>query len=299
MDLTNLRAVGHGLGQLAGVAEPASEHDRHVGVAAPDGFVKSAIRKDLSVAVRAWRIWVLLGTNDIRQRYRRSSLGQFWITASLAVLVIGLGVLYSAIFNQPIHEYLPYVATGFVVWSLISGMITEGCTTFLEAEGYAKQLTLPLSVYVLRTLFRVLFTFAHNMIIVPVVWLIFLVPIGWAFLLFIPGLFLVALNGLWMMLLIGTLSTRFRDLPQIISSVMQVIFFLTPIMFRSDQLPTAGRIAMQLNPFAALLSLVRDPLIGRVPTAFDYELVIGLLFVGWAVGLPIYGRFRTRITYWL
>jgi len=70
-------------------------------------------------------------------------------------------------------------------------------------------------------------------------------------------------------------------------------------MFRSDQLPTVGRIAMQLNPFAALLALVRDPLIGRIPTAFDYELVIGLLLVGWAVALPIYGRYRTRITYWL
>jgi ABC-type polysaccharide/polyol phosphate export permease len=174
MDVTNLRvAAGHSFGQVAGVADPASEHDKHVRIAAPSGIVRDVIRKDLVNGLSAWRIWVLLGTNDIRQRYRRSTLGPFWITASIAVLVIGLGVLYSAIFNQPIKEYLPYVATGFVVWSLISGMINEGCTTFLDAEGYAKQLTLPLSVYVLRTLFRNLFTFAHNLIIVPFVWLIF------------------------------------------------------------------------------------------------------------------------------
>ena len=181
---------------------------------------------------------------------------------SIAILVLGLGILYSAIFNQPIKEYLPYVAAGFVVWSLITGMITEGCTTFLEAEGYAKQLTLPLSVYVLRTWFRNLFTFAHNLIIVPLVWLIFFVPIGWSCLLVIPGVLLIAANGLWVMLLLGTLSARFRDLTQIVSSVMQVVFFLTPVMFRSDQLPTAGRRAMDFNPFAALLALARDPLIG-------------------------------------
>jgi ABC-type polysaccharide/polyol phosphate export permease len=299
MSVANLRSLDHSLGKVSDVVDLPTGQGKHAGVVSVATTAKNAITKDLLHGLSAWRIWVLLGTNDIRNRYRRSTLGPFWITASIAALVIGLGVLYSAIFNQPIHEYLPYVATGFVVWSLISGMITEGCTTFLEAEGYAKQLTLPLSVYVLKTLFRNLFTFAHNLIIVPVVWLTFLVPIGWAFLLFIPGLFLVALNGFWMMLLIGTLSTRFRDLPQIVSSVMQVIFFLSPIMFRSDQLPTAGRIAMQLNPFAALLALARDPLIGRVPTAFDYELVIGLLLVGWAVALPIYGRYRTRITYWL
>jgi ABC-type polysaccharide/polyol phosphate export permease len=298
MDVANLRAFDGSLSK-ADVAGPPNDQSEHIGGATVTGIVRNAIRKDLLHALRAWRIWILLGTNDIRQRYRRSTLGPFWITASIAVLVIGLGVLYSAIFNQPIKEYLPYVASGFVVWSLIAGMITEGCTTFLEAEGYAKQLTLPLSVYVLRTLFRNLFTFAHNLIIVPFVWLIFLVPIGWASLLGIPGILLIALNGFWIVLLLGTLSARFRDLPQIVSSVMQVIFFLTPVIFRSDQLSTTAHAAMDLNPFAALLALVRDPLVGRVPTAFEYELVIGVLLFGWALALPIYARFRTRITYWL
>lgn len=298
MDVANLRAFDDSLSK-ADVAAPPSDQGEPIGVATVTGIVRNAIRKDLLHGLRAWRIWILLGTNDIRQRYRRSTVGPFWITASIAVLVIGLGVLYSAIFNQPIKEYLPYVATGFVVWSLIGGMITEGCTTFLEAEGYAKQLTLPLSVYVLRTLFRNLFTFAHNLIIVPFVWLIFLVPIGWSFLLVIPGVLLIALNGFWIMLLLGTLSARFRDLPQIVSSVMQVIFFLTPVIFRSDQLTPAAHAAMDLNPFAALLALARDPLVGRVPTAFEYGFVIGILLFGWALALPIYAKFRTRITYWL
>ena len=264
----------------------------------PRGIVKTAT-KDLGRAFKAWRIWVLLGTNDIRQRYRRSKLGQFWITATIAATVVGLGIVYSAIFKQSIEEYLPYVAAGFVVWFLITGMITEGCTAFLDSEGYAKQLTVPLSVYVLRTWFRILITFAHNAIIIPFVWLIFLVPVGWACWLVIPGLCLIALNGLWIMLLLGTLCARFRDLPQIISSFVQVLFFVTPVMFRSDQLPTSGRAAMDLNPFAALLAVAREPLIGRVPSALEYLIVIGILLFGWAIAVSVYGRYRTRIIYWL
>ena len=84
-------------------------------------------------------------------------------------------------------------------------------------------------------------------------WLIFFVPIGWPGWLFIPGVCLIALNGLWMMLLLGTLCARFRDLPQIISSFVQVVFFMTPVI---------GRAAMNFNPFAALLAVARDPLIG-------------------------------------
>ena len=264
----------------------------------PRGIVKTAT-KDLGRAFKAWRIWVLLGTNDIRQRYRRSKLGQFWITATIAATVVGLGIVYSAIFKQSIEEYLPYVAAGFVVWFLITGMITEGCTAFLDSEGYAKQLTVPLSVYILRTWFRTLITFAHNAIIIPFVWLIFLVPVGWACWLAIPGICLIALNGLWIMLLLGTLCARFRDLPQIISSFVQVLFFVTPVMFRSDQLPTSGRAAMDLNPFAALLAVALEPLIGRVPSPLEYLIVIGILLSGWAIAVSVYGRYRTRIIYWL
>jgi lipopolysaccharide transport system permease protein len=297
MGVVKLRAFDPNLGNAADTGAAPSDKN-NIGAAIAGGNFGNAT-KDLVGALEAWRIWVLLGTNDIRLKYRRSALGPFWITASIAVMVIGLGILYSAIFNLPVKEYLPYVAIGFVVWSLITGMVNEGCITFLEAEVYAKQLTIPLSAYVLRTLFRNLFTFGHNLLIVPFVWVIFLVPIGWSCLLAIPGIFLIVLNGFWMMLLIGTLCARFRDLPQIVLSVMQVIFFLTPVMFRSDQLPTAGRYVMDLNPFAALLAIAREPLVGDVPTAWEYQLVIGLLLFGWALALPVYGKFRKRITYWL
>jgi ABC-type polysaccharide/polyol phosphate export permease/uncharacterized protein (DUF1330 family) len=305
-DAAKLRGLDPGVGKEENFRAPLAQEDTHVVATKKDaitndlprGIVRTAT-KDLGRAFKAWRIWVLLGTNDIRQRYRRSKLGQFWITATIAATVVGLGIVYSAIFKQSIEEYLPYVAAGFVVWFLITGMITEGCTAFLDSEGYAKQLTVPLSVYVLRTWFRILITFAHNAIIIPFVWLIFLVPVGWACWLVIPGLCLIALNGLWIMLLLGTLCARFRDLPQIISSFVQVLFFVTPVMFRSDQLPTIGRAAMDLNPFAALLAVAREPLIGRVPSALEYLIVIGILLSGWAIAVSVYGRYRTRIIYWL
>ena len=299
MDVSQYRALDPNLGE--GEAVSALEEEVSASLlpkGSLGGLVKNATQ-DLGQALKAWRIWVLLGTNDIRQRYRRSTLGQFWITATIAVTVVGLGIVYSAIFKQSIEQYLPYVAAGFVVWFLITGMITDGCTTFLDSEGYAKQLTVPLSVYVLRAWFRILVTFAHNAIIVPFVLLIFLVPVGWAFWLVVPGVCLIALNGLWMMLLLGTLCARFRDLPQIVSSFIQVVFFVTPVMFRSDQLPASGRAVMELNPFAALLAVARDPLLGRVPAALEYAIVIGMLLFGWAIALLVYGKYRTRITYWL
>ena len=182
---------------------------------------------------------------DIRQRYRRSTLGQFWITASMAILITALGIIYSAIFHQPIAFYLPYVAASFVIWSFITSITIEGCATFLEAAGYARQLSVPLSAYALRTLFRSLFILAHNLVILPVVWLIFAVPLGWSSLWAIAGVILIILNGLWMVLLLGTLCARFRDLPQIVTSLVQILFFMTPVFFLPEQVPAKLRSILQ------------------------------------------------------
>jgi homopolymeric O-antigen transport system permease protein len=262
------------------------------------GAIRTAIY-DLARALKAWRIWVLLGTKDITQRYRRSTLGQFWITVSIGVMVAGLGIIYSALFNQPIAKYVPYVAAGFVTWFLISGIITDGCTAFLDAGEYPKQLNLPLSAYILRQLFKNLLIFAHNLIIIPFVWLIFFVPVSWHCLLLLPGILLIALNGYWMILLLGTISARFRDLPLIVSTAMQVIFFITPIMFHLEQTPDNLRTLLNLSPFAALLAVARDPLLGLVPSAQDYALVVGMILLGWGITIPFFGKYRGRIAYWL
>src|SRR5271168_3618051 len=78
--------------------------------------------RDVSVGLTDWRVWLLLGMNDIRQRYRRSRLGQFWITLAMAIQIVTLGFLYSYLFRAPIHEYLPYLAVSLVAWNLIQSI---------------------------------------------------------------------------------------------------------------------------------------------------------------------------------
>jgi ABC-type polysaccharide/polyol phosphate export permease len=107
------------------------------------------------------------------------------------------------------------------------------------------------------------------------------------------------LNGFWIGLLIGMLCARFRDMPQMIASVMQIAFFITPVMWRQDQLPPEKSWLVDLNPLANLLRLIRDPLMGRVPTRLAYAMGIALIVVGFSVTLPFFVRYRARIVYWL
>jgi ABC-type polysaccharide/polyol phosphate export permease len=255
--------------------------------------------RDFRVSLVDWRMWLLLGMNDIRQRYRRSRLGQFWITLAMATTIVSLGLLYAYLLKVPLAEYLPYLGTSFVVWGLLSGIVSDSCMVFIGAEGFLRQVPMPKSVFVHRMLVRNVVTFLHNVIIVPPLFIIFGVPLGWIQLFTLAGIAVVLLNGIWIGLFLGTVCARFRDMPQIISSVLQVAYFLTPVMWRRTQLPPRiGRFS-DMNPFQSFLDIVRDPLLGHMPSLRAWEVTGIVTIIGYTAAALFFSRFRARIVFWL
>ena len=255
--------------------------------------------RDVRVGLIDWRMWLLLGMNDIRQRYRRSRLGQFWITLAMAITIVTLGFLYSYLFHLSLKDYLPYLGTSFVVWGLLSSIVLESCTVFIAAEGYLRQVPMPKSVFVHRMLVRNVVTFLHNVIILPPLYIIFGVPFGWSFLLALAGIVFVLLNGIWIGLFLGTVCARFRDMPQIVASLVQVVFYLTPVMYRRVQLPSRFRWLSDLNPFQSFLDIVREPLLGNMPPLIAWEVCGAVTVLGYIAAALFFSRFRARIVYWL
>jgi len=242
----------------------------------------------------------ILGLHDIRGRYRRSSIGPFWLTISMGVMIASIGIVFGQIFGTPMVEYLPFLAAGNILWAFITGTINEGCNGFIEAEGTIKQLPIPLFVYILRVLWRNFLILSHNILILPIVFLFTGQVIGPEVLLAIPGLLLVSFCLGWMAFLFAILCARYRDLPQIVASVLQVIFYLTPIIWMPSLLPDRlGATFLQLNLFYHLLELIRAPLLGTLPSLNSWLAVLIIAIVGWSFTLLIFLRFRHRVAYWL
>lgn len=254
---------------------------------------------DLLDGLSRWRIWVVLAVFDIRGRYRRSKLGQFWITLSMAVTICALAIVYSAIFKIDLAIYLPLVAISFIAWGLIASLINEGATVFIESEGYVRSSPLPKSMFIYRMLARNTMTFAHNLVLVPVVMAVFWIAPTWVTLLFIPAFFLTLLNGLWIAMILGTFCARFRDMPQIVASIVQIAFFVSPVMWGRTQLASEHQAYVNWNPFAVFLELLREPLLGRAPDAHVWAMSGILTVVGFGVALPFFARFRARIAYYV
>ena len=254
---------------------------------------------EIAAGLRGWRIWTMLAWNDIRRRYRRSGLGQFWLTLSMASMIGGLGYVYSGLFGNDITSYLPYLSVTFVMWAIISGIVVDSCSAFSENENLIRHMRLPKSLYIYRVIARTLIVAGHNVLIIPVVFIFFGKGIDFNLLWFPLGLALVLLNGLWFGFFLAIISTRFRDVPQIVASIMQIAFFITPVMFQPEQLAQRVPIAITGNPFATLLELLRDPILGQAPSVWALLSAFLMALVGFALLIPFAGRYAPRVVYWL
>ena len=255
--------------------------------------------RDAAQSLRAWRLWTLLGWLEIRQRYARSKLGPFWLTISTGVLVATLGVVYGSLMGQRIGSYLPIVAIGLVVWNLFSASVNEGAMAYINSASYIRQARTPRLVYVLQAIWRNVVIFGHNAVIVLAVLVLFGVHDVRALPLVLPGLALFVLNAAWIATAAGLLSARFRDLPQIIAALLQVAFYVTPILFRGDMLSAHARWIVVYNPLAYWVDLVRQPLMGVFPSALAWIVGAVAALLGWAAALWLTGRYHKRIPYWV
>lgn len=162
------------------------------------------------------------------------------------------------------------------------------------------QLDIPMSFHLFRLVWSSFLFFIHNAVIIPLVLLAMLYPVNWVCLLAVPGFLLLTLNITWMGMFTGIFCTRFRDFPQLIASILQVFFYVTPIMWMPDLAPQrASRVLLDMNPFHHLLSIVREPLMGTVPTLTSYLVCCFMAIVGWCAAAMLLGRYRDRIAYWL
>lgn len=264
------------------------------------GRLISPAFSDITSAVRKYSLVGMLGWQDVRQRYRRSALGPFWLTISMGVMIGTIGIVFGQIFNSPMQEFLPFLAIGLILWGFVSSVVTEGCTGFIAAEGIIKQLPIPLFVHILRMIWRNILILAHNIVIFPLVLLAVGKPINLVAFVAIPGFLLALINLIWIALILAVICARYRDLPQIVSSVLQVVFYLTPIMWMPSLLPQrAGLYLLDLNPAYHLLEIIRSPLLGQLPTATNWVISLLLALIGWCMAIVMYGRYKRRIAYWL
>jgi ABC-type polysaccharide/polyol phosphate export permease len=264
------------------------------------GSLRAKTWQDLIGGLRKTELWGRIGWLDVKRRYRRTVIGPFWSSGTLAIYTIAVGVVGAGLFKQDIHEYLPFLSSGMIVWTLISTIILESCTLFVTGHALLRNVQFEYSILAYALVWRNSVIFFHNLFVFALIAIVLRPEIfGPTMLLAIPGLLLLLINGVWIALLVGITCLRYRDIQPLVQTFLQIWMLITPLFWIPTSLSGIRQfIFVQLNPIYRLIEVVRSPLLGEVPTVASYAAVSLIAIVGWALTYVVYGRFRQRISYW-
>ncbi len=255
--------------------------------------------EDFVESVRRYRFWLYLGWNDVLKQYRRSFLGPVWITLSTGIFVVAFSLIGAQLFDQDLATYATYFCTGFIIFGFVTSIINDGCQCFIAAESHLKQSYTPKMIFPLQVVVRNFIVFGHNAVVIFLVllWAGKIQSINVVGVIF--SLTMIFITGVFLAALLGALSARFRDIPMMVSTLLQILFFLTPIMWRPEQLTERAQWLVRLNPLAAFLQVLRDSLSGvaiESSAAARMTVVALLVFLVWIL---VFRKLRTRLAYWL
>tara|TARA_Y100000588_G_C14150852_1_gene880466 strand:+ start:241 stop:1038 length:798 start_codon:yes stop_codon:yes gene_type:complete len=254
--------------------------------------------RDLVQGIELYNIWKVSALLDMKRKYRRSLIGTSWITLNLVVLIGGMAVVFGALFGQPLATFIPYVAAGMIHWQLIAFLINDGAEHLINAKSKILQYNVPISVHCYQHLFKSLLTFFHTGAVLVILIVCMPVDINYNTLMYPIGLVLIFLNGLWLSLLLGAFSLRYRDLPMLTTNIVQACFFITPIFWKAESLNSKIFIAY-LNPFYHFLEITRGPALGRMPSWESYAVVAGITTIGLILSIWVWGKKRHLLPYYL
>jgi ABC-type polysaccharide/polyol phosphate export permease len=260
----------------------------------------SAAIRDMRDGIGRVELWSRMGWAEVRGKYRRTTLGPFWATFSLGIFIFALGAVWSKLWNVELTNFMPYVATGMVAWTLIAGIVGDGAIAFTNKTMLIKGTRFPLLILGCAVTWNHLIIFGHNLLIVVLAGIIFGITITPATLLLIPGVILIWINGVWVTTLLGLLGARFRDIHVIIATILQVMIFITPVFWTYEQI--GGRVGfflIKLNVLLHYIEILRMPLLGKIPSMYSYSVVLGCTAVGWLLMFAFFSRFYRRVAYWL
>ena len=246
------------------------------------------------------RLWLRLGYMDVRRRYRKTILGPFWATGQIAVYIICVGFIFSNVLSTDRDAYIPYLTTGFIAWMFVYTNLQETSGAFIGASSLRQQLPFPYSMFIAIAISKNLIVNIHNYSLYFIVMLFYPVTVNWSLLLLIPGYILVVGNLTWISLLLATLAARYRDVVQLVASVIQVMIFVTPIFWSPDMISGVKRtFVLMPNLLYHLTVVIRAPLLGEVPPLTSYLVLLVALFVGTIFTAWFFGKRRSQIVFWI
>lgn len=257
--------------------------------------------RDMARSLREPEFWGYSSWLDIVTKYRRSRLGLVWLLLPPVFYVGGVGYFYALLSKSDPLTYMPHLAIGYLLFRLLSNVITESCSVLPGHASFILDGHLRLTDFMLRTMAKALFYLAAALPLVVVVLALSpsVQPSG---LLAVPLAFaVVILNLAWISVVVALLGARFPDVGELTGSLFIFGFILTPILWTADYAPygTPHGTFMRINPLYHMIEIIRAPLLGESLERLTFVYLGVMTVLGWIAAAYLYRRYSRFVPVWV
>jgi len=228
--------------------------------------------------------WLSLVKMDLRSRYRGSILGIGWSLLHPIAMTTIICVAFGTLFKQDLSHFAPFLMAGLTFWNFLSTVTVGGCQSFFVGESYIRQYPAPMAIYPLRTMLGGAFHYSLGLVLVIILGGVmhgYTSPLP--LLSLIPTFLLLLLFGWTLAILFAVINVRFRDTHHLSEIGLQILFYLTPVMYPAKLLLEKGEnvgFFLYFNPLVPFLELLRNPLVdSEVPNLTTYLIAAAIVLV--------------------
>lgn len=234
-----------------------------------------------------------LVVRDLKARYRGSVLGFLWTFLNPLLLMATYTLVFSVYIRIEMEKYTAFLLSGLLPWIWFSSSLLMGSTSIVEGGSLMKKVFFPAQVLPTVTVLANTVNFLLSLPFLFLLLLLFRIKIGWPLLALLPIMAIQLLFTMGLVLIISALTVHYRDLSQLLSNLLTLWFFLSPIIYPASQVPETFRFTLALNPVASLVVAYQDALFyNRLP---NWEALGGTALVAAVVcliGIRVFDRFK-------
>lgn len=259
-------------------------------------FLNSCSQNNCALGIRTT---VALFKNIIITKYNRTFLGVLWSFLNPLLSLAVLGIVFSRVFRFAVDDYILYLLSGIVPWNMVAQMVTGSTSVFLANSGLMKKIALPKYTYLLAFCCVAFFEALLSLVAMIVIVVLLGYAVSFHVFLAIPAFLLLFIFCYGLCLALSTLTCYFIDLTNITNVIMQIAFFLVPVIYPMSMIE-GGRLEyiLKVNPFYWYIDLFRSSIYHH--SMYNIEaLLITLLCsaLSLLIGLKIYYKLEKQLIY--
>lgn len=246
--------------------------------------------------------WLTLVRNDLRSRYRRSALGMAWSLLHPILMTAVICTVFHRMFQQDIREFAPFLLVGLSFWSFLCHAVLQGCQCFITGESFIRQQPLPMAIYPLRVSLTGGFHFLLALgVAIVLTWCGQGAFNPYSLLALAPALVLLSVFAWSLAVLFGFANVYFPDTSHLAEVGLQILFYLTPILYPPDLVRTHGAgWLIALNPLASFVQLLRTAVIqGQLASLETLSVTVLTVMITGTAATILLTRLQSKLVFHL